>query len=106
MWIVRLALARPYTIAVMAVLILVTGGLSLVRMPVDIFPAIEIPVVAVAWSYGGLSAEETEKRLVDSAERYYSVTVNGIERIESNSIAGLGLLKIYFHPGTDLGMAI
>jgi len=106
MWIVRLALRRPYTIAVMAVLILVLGTLSLTRMIVDIFPTIDIPVVAVVWNYPGLSAEEMERRVVIISERGFSTTVNGIERIESQSIPGIGLLKIYFQPGTDIGGAI
>src|SRR5256886_8802272 len=106
MWIVRLALRRPYTIAVMAVLILVLGTLSLTRMIVDIFPTIDIPVVAVVWNYPGLSAEEMERRVVIISERGFSTTVNGIERIESQSIPGVGLLRVYFQPGTDIGAAI
>src|SRR3989440_686366 len=106
MWIVRLALRRPYTIAVMALLILVLGTLSLTRMIVDIFPAIDIPVVAVVWNYPGLAAEEMERRVVIISERGFSTTVNGIERIESQSIPGIGLLKIYFQPGADIGGAI
>src|SRR6266571_3165452 len=94
MWIVRLALRRPYTIAVMCLLILVLGALSLSRMVVDIFPAIDIPVVAVVWNYPGLSAEDMERRVVLISERAYSTTVNGIERIESQSIPGIGLLRV------------
>jgi multidrug efflux pump subunit AcrB len=106
MWIVRLALRRPYTVAVMAILILLMGILSLSRMVVDIFPAIDIPVVAVVWSYPGLPAEDMERRVVLISERAFSTTVNGIERIESQSIPGIGLMKIYFQPGTDIGGAI
>ena len=106
MWIVRLALRRPYTVAVMCVLILVMGVLSLTRMVVDIFPAIDIPVVAVVWNYPGLSAEDMERRVVLISERAYSTTVNGIERIESQSIPGIGMLKVYFQPGADIGAAI
>jgi len=106
MWIVRLALRRPYTVAVMALLMLVMGVLSLTRMIVDIFPAVDIPVVLVAWNYPGLSAEEMERRVVIISERAYSTTVNGIERIESQSIPGVGILKVYFQPGTDIGAAI
>src|SRR5881398_3197087 len=106
MWIVRLALRRPYTIAVMALLILVLGTLSLTRMVVDIFPAIDIPVVAVIWNYPGLSAQDMERRVVLISERAFSTTVNGIERIESQSIPGIGMLKVYFQPGTDIGAAI
>src|SRR6266699_1739342 len=106
MWIVRLALRRPYTIAVMSLLILVLGALSLSRMVVDIFPAIDIPVVAVIWIYPGLSAQDMERRVVLISERAYSTTVNGIERIESQSIPGIGLLRVYFQPGTEIGAAI
>jgi len=106
MWIVRLALRRPYTIAVMALLLLVLGTLSLTRMIVDIFPAIDIPVVVVVWNYPGLSPEDMERRVVLISERAYSTTVNGIQRIESQSIPGVGLLKVYFQPGSDIGAAI
>jgi multidrug efflux pump subunit AcrB len=106
MWIVRLALRRPYTIAVMSFLILLLGCLSLGRMVVDIFPSVDLPVVAVVWSYPGLSAEDMERRVVLISERGYSTTVNGIERIESQSIPGVGLLKVYFQPGADIGAAI
>ncbi|MCM0083121.1 efflux RND transporter permease subunit [Geomonas sp. Red32] len=106
MWIVRLALRRPYTVAVMALLILVLGALSASRMIIDIFPVIDIPVVAVAWNYPGLSPEDMERRVVLISERAYSTTVNGISRIESESIPGIGMLKIYFQPGTEIGAAI
>ncbi|HTB58976.1 MAG TPA: efflux RND transporter permease subunit [Polyangia bacterium] len=106
MWIVRLALRRPYTVAVMCLLILVMGILSLTRMVVDIFPAIDIPVVAVVWNYPGLSAQDMERRVVLISERGFSTTVNGIERIESQSIPGIGILKIYFQPGAEIGAAI
>jgi multidrug efflux pump subunit AcrB len=106
MWLVEGALRRPYTIAVMAILILVMGALSLTRMVVDIFPAIDIPVVAVVWNYPGLPAEDMERRVVLISERAYSTTVNGVERIESQSIPGVGLVKIYFQPGADIGSAI
>jgi len=106
MWIVRLALRRPYTIAVMCMLILLMGILSMQRMLVDIFPSIDIPVVTVVWSYQGLSPEEMERRVVGLSERAMSTTVNGIQRIESQSIQGVGLLRVYFQPGTDIGAAI
>src|SRR5450432_1579056 len=106
MWIVRLALRRPYTVAVMCILILIMGILSLTRMVVDIFPAIDIPVVAVVWNYPGLSAQDMERRVVLISERGFSTTVNGIERIESESIPGIGILKIYFQPGAEIGAAI
>ncbi|HEX9081663.1 MAG TPA: efflux RND transporter permease subunit, partial [Holophagaceae bacterium] len=106
MWIVRLALRRPYTTAVMCLLVLLMGLLSVQRMLVDIFPTIDIPVVAVVWTYGGLSPEEMEQRVVTISERSMSTTVNGIQRIESQSVAGMGLLRVYFQPGTDIGSAI
>src|SRR3954452_5856604 len=106
MWIVRLALRRPYTVAVMCLLILVMGVLSLTRMVVDIFPAIDIPVVAVVWNYPGLSAQDMERRVTLISERAFSTTVNGIERIESQSIPGIGILKVYFQPGAEIGAAI
>src|SRR5450432_4098957 len=106
MWIVRLALRRPYTVAVMCILILVMGILSMTRMVVDIFPAIDIPVVAVVWNYPGLPAEDMERRVVLISERAFSTTVNGIARIESQSIPGVGILKVYFQPDADIGAAI
>ena len=106
MWIVRLALRRPYSVAVMALLMLYMGILSMTRMVVDIFPAINIPVVIVVWNYPGLSPEDMERRVVLISERAYSTTVNGISRIESQSIPGVGLLKVYFQPGADIGAAI
>ncbi len=106
MWIVRLALRRPYTIAVLAVLILLGGGLSIRSMLVDVFPVIDIPVVAVVWQYNGLPAEDVERRVTFISERSYSTAVSGIERIESKSIPGMALLKIYFQPGSDIGAAI
>jgi multidrug efflux pump subunit AcrB len=103
---VSLALRRPYTAAVASILILLMGGLALTRMIVDIFPIIDIPVVLVVWNYPGLAAEDMERRVVLISERSYSTTVNGIERIESQSLPGIGLLKVYFAPGTDIGGAI
>src|SRR5690349_10430310 len=103
---VRLALRRPYTMAIAGMLILLMGFLSAQRMVVDIFPNIDIPVVYVAWNYPGLAAEDMERRVVLISERAYSTTVNGIERIESQSIPGVGLLRIYFQPGADIGSAI
>ena len=106
MWIVRLALRRPLSVAVMALLMLVLGVLSFGLMNVDIFPSIDLPVVMVVWNYPGLSAFDVERRMVFISERAYSTTVNGIEHIESESINGIGLLKVYFQPGSDIGGAI
>src|ERR1044072_51787 len=103
---VRLALRRPYTMAVSAILIMLMGWVSVTRMIVDIFPVIDIPVVYVAWSYNGLNAEDMERRVVLVAERAYSTTVNGIDHIESLSIPGQGILKIYFQQGSVIGAAI
>src|SRR6202012_4208452 len=103
---VRLALRRPYTSAIAAMLIILMGALSVTRMIVDIFPVIDIPVVLVVWNYNGLSTEDMERRVVFISERAYSTTVNGISRIESQSIPGVGMLKVYFQPGTDIGGAI
>ena len=106
MWIVRLALSRPFTIAVAAILIFVAGIFSVCSMQVDIFPTIDIPVVGVVWNYPGLSASEMEKRVVILHERAMSTSVNGIARIESQSIPGIGLIKVYFQEGTNIGGAI
>src|SRR3984957_3384443 len=106
MWIVRLALRRPLSVAVMALLMLVMGVLSFTMMNVDIFPAINLPVVEGVWSYPGLNAVDMERRLVIISERAYSTTVDGIEHIESESMLGIGVLKVYFQPGSDIGAAI
>src|SRR5688572_14539623 len=81
MWLVRIALKRPYTFVVMAMLIVITGVFSIVRMPTDIFPDIDIPVISVIWNYTGLSPEEMEKRIVTNYERILTTTVNDIEHI-------------------------
>jgi len=106
MALVRLALRRPLSVAVMALLMLVMGVLSFSLMNVDIFPAINLPVVMVVWSYPGLNAVGMERRLVIISERAYSTTVDGIEHMESESILGIGIIKVYFQPGTDIGAAI
>src|SRR6201994_1476595 len=103
---VRLSLRRPYTSAIAALLILLMGVLSITRMIVEIFPVIDIPVVLVLWNYNGLTPEDMERCVVFISERAYSTTVNGISRIESQSIPSIGLLRVYFQPGTDIGSAI
>src|SRR5262245_33699689 len=105
MWIVRLALSRPYTFVVLAALIAVVGGLAIVRMPVDIFPRIDIPVVSSIWYYSGLSPEEMEDRITTVVERALTTTVNDIEHIESQSVRGNSIIKMYFQPGTDVNGA-
>src|SRR5438270_5253953 len=106
MWIVRLALRRPLTVAVMVVLMALLGVVSLQRMNYDIFPAINLPVVVAVWNYPGLNAEDMERRVVFISERGYTTTVNGIEHIESESLNGIGLIRIYFHPGSEIGASI
>ena len=106
MWIVRLALGRPYTFVVMAILIAILGGAAIVSMPVDIFPYIDIPVVSVLWVYSGLSPEEMEKRVVTGFERSLTSNVNDIEHIESQSYSGYAVVKIYFHPNVKIDMAV
>ena len=106
MWILRLALGRPYTFVVMAVLIAILGGTAIVTMPVDIFPYINIPIVSVLWQYGGLSPEEMEKRVVTNFERGLTSNVNDIEHIESQSYTGIAVIKIFFHPNVQIDMAV
>ncbi|MEO7217755.1 MAG: efflux RND transporter permease subunit, partial [Gemmatimonadaceae bacterium] len=106
MWIVKLALRRPYTFVVASILIALFGVVSALRMPTDIFPVINIPLVTVVWQYGGMPPEDMERRVVSSAERFYSTTVNNIEHIESQSINGVGVIKIYFQPGADIPTAV
>src|SRR5579862_1436038 len=106
MWIVRLALGRPYTFVVMAILIAILGGAAIVTMPVDIFPYIDIPVVSVLWVYSGLSPEEMEKRVVTGFKRSLTSNVNDIEHIESQSYSGYAVVKIFFHPNVKVDMAV
>jgi multidrug efflux pump subunit AcrB len=106
MWIVRLALGRPYTFVVMAILIAILGCASIASMPVDIFPYIDIPVVSVLWVYSGLSPEEMEKRVVTGFERSLTSNVNDIEHIESQSYTGYAVVKVYFHPNVKIDMAV
>src|ERR1700737_4937761 len=106
MWIVRLALRRPYTFVVMALLILILGPLAVYSTPTDIFPDIDIPIVSVIWSYTGLSADEMSTRIIGAYERGLTATVNDIEHIESQSLNGLGVVRIYFHPNVRIDMAM
>ncbi len=106
MWIVRLALRRPYTFVAMALLIALLGGAAIVSMPVDIFPYIDIPVVTVVWSYTGISPEEMEKRIVTIFERALTTTVNDIEHIESQAYSGVSVTHVYFQPVAKIDMAL
>ncbi len=102
MWIVRLALRRPYTFTVMAILIGLLGVVTIARMATDIFPSIDIPVVSVIWSYSGVAPEEMEKRFVTVCERAMTTTVADIEHIESQSYNGVAVIKVYFHEGAKV----
>ena len=106
MWLVRLALRRPYTFVALALLICLLGGAAIVTMPVDIFPYVDIPVVSVVWSYGGISPDEMEKRVVTIFERSITTTVNDIEHIESQSYTGVSVTRIYFQPNVKIDLAI
>src|SRR3954470_11796582 len=105
MWIVRLALRRPYTFVVVALLIATLGAVCIYRMSTDIFPNIDIPVVSVVWQYTGMPAEEIESRIVFLNERVLTASVNDIEHIESQSLDGLGAIRIYFRPGANVAEA-
>jgi multidrug efflux pump subunit AcrB len=106
MWIVRLALNRPYTFVVVALMILLVSPVIILRTPTDIFPDISIPVVSVVWSYAGMSASEMASRIVTISERGLTTTVNDIEHIESQSLSGMGVIKVFFHPNVKIDMAI
>ena len=106
MWIVRLALRRPYTFVVFALLILILGVFSIESMPTDIFPNIDIPVVTVVWFYSGLSADQIANRIVTNAERGMTTSVNDIEHIESTSLVGYSIIKVYFHPHANIAQAV
>jgi len=105
MWIVRIALDRPYTFIVLALLILIVSPIVIARTPTDIFPTINIPVIAVAWQYSGLNAEELEGRITTSYERVLTTTVDNIQRIESSTVAGQAIIKVYLQPTARLDTA-
>ena len=106
MWIVQLALRRPYTFVVAALLLGILGVTTIRRMSTDIFPEIEIPVVSAIWSYNGMAAEEMEKRVVTLSERGLTTTVNDIEHLESQSLNGFSVIKVFFHPGAKIEAAV
>jgi multidrug efflux pump subunit AcrB len=106
MWIVRIALARPYTFIVLALLVLILAPIVILRTPTDIFPNIDIPVIAAAFNYTGLSAQEMEERITSIYERSLTTTVNDIEHIESQSINGRAIIKVFFQPGADINAAV
>jgi multidrug efflux pump subunit AcrB len=103
--IVRIALRRPYTFVVLALLLLIIGPLAALRTPVDIFPEIRIPIIATIWGYTGLPPKEMAGRMVTPFERALTTTVNDIEHIEANSYTGAGIVKVFFQPGADIRIA-
>jgi CzcA family heavy metal efflux pump len=106
MWIVRYALLRPYTFIVAAIMITLLGVFTILRTPVDIFPAIRIPIVAVVWGYGGLPPQEMADRVVAQSERVASTVVNDIEHVESTSLNGIAVVKYFFQPLVDQDLAV
>lgn len=106
MWLIRTALRRPYTFVVMAMLIALGGAYSIKKTPTDIFPSIDIPVISVIWNYGGLAPEEMEKRIVNNFERFLTTIVADIDHIESQTLTGIAIIKVYLQPGTDVAKTI
>jgi multidrug efflux pump subunit AcrB len=105
MWLVRVALKHPYTFVVMSMLIVLVGVLTIVRMPKDIFPDIDIPVVSVIWNYGGMQPQDLEQRIVNTFERNLTTTVNDIEHVESQTLTGISVIKIFLQPGASVEAA-
>ncbi len=106
MWIVRLALRRPYTFVVVSILILIMGGLAIVRTPTDIFPTIDIPVVSIIWNYNGLVPQEMSDRVVSVTERALTTTVDNIEHVESQSLYGIAVVKVFLQPTANIQQGI
>ncbi|MBE1161608.1 efflux RND transporter permease subunit [Dyella acidiphila] len=106
MWIVKIALERPLTFIVLALLLLILGPLAILRTPTDIFPNIDIPVVSVVWNYTGLPAEDMNNRIVTGFERSLTTTVNDVEHTETTSLNGVGLVKVFFQPNVKIDMAV
>src|SRR5215471_14372515 len=106
MWIVKLALRRPYTFIVMSLLILILGVVAIYRTPVDIFPVVDIPVISVIWTFNGMSPEEMTGRVTTVSERSFTTTVSDIEHIESRTMVGVSVIKIFFHTGANIAEAV
>ena len=106
MWIVRLALRRPYTFTVVAILILIMGMIAIFRTPTDIFPNIDIPVVSIIWNYSGLVPQQMSDRIVSVTERALTTTVDNIEHVESQSLYGIAVVKVFLQPGANMQQAI
>jgi CzcA family heavy metal efflux pump len=106
MWIVALALRRPYTFVVMAIVLILLTPLVILRMPVDVLPDINIPVISVVWNYAGLAPDEMADRIITNSERGLTITVNDIEHIESQSLNGIGVIKVFFQPTANIQTAL
>src|SRR6202030_4349320 len=106
MWIVRLALSRPYTFIVMAMVIILLTPVVLMRTPTDIFPNIDIPVISLVWNYTGLQPQEMEQRITSNSERAVTTLVNDVEHLESQSLNGISVVKIYFQPKANIQTAL
>jgi multidrug efflux pump subunit AcrB len=106
MWIVKIALERPLTFIVLALLLLILGPLAILRTPTDIFPNIDIPVVSVVWNYTGLPADDMNNRIVTGFERSLTTTVNNVEHTETQSLNGVGVVKVFFQPNVKIDMAV
>src|SRR5262249_33527639 len=106
MWIVALALRRPYTFVVVAIVLLILGPIVILRTPTDVFPNINIPVVSIVWNYGGLNAQEMSSRIVTITERALTTLVDDISHIESQSLNGVAVVKVFFQPGAKIEKAI
>src|SRR5438309_5793186 len=106
MWIVKLALRRPYTFTVLALLILILGPIVILRTPTDVFPEINIPVVSIVWNYTGLSSEDMGNRITSVTERALTTLVDDIEHIESQSLNGIAVVKVFFQPTAKIEKAI
>src|SRR3954465_6291808 len=106
MWIVRLALRRPYTFVVAAMLVMIYGVFTIFRTPTDIFPNVDIPVIAVVFQFSGMSSDDMESRIVTPFERFMVTTVNDIDHTESQSLNGVGVIKVFFHQGAKIEEAM
>src|SRR5579883_1601770 len=106
MWIVRLALQRPYTFIVMALVIILLSAVVIPRTPTDIFPDINIPVISLVWTYNGLQPQEMEQRITGNVERGIATLVNDVEHTESQSLPGIAVIKVYFQPGANVQTAL
>ena len=106
MWIVKLALRAPYTFVVLAILILIVGALAILRTPTDIFPNIDIPVVSIIWTYNGLDAQQMGDRIVTTTERALTTTVDNIQHLESQSLDGIAVVKVFLQPNANVVQAV